>query len=408
MTSQKETASLGLERFQRPALIVGAVAAVLCVVGAFLNYTQFLQSYLYAFLFWNGATLGCLAALMLQHLVGGRWGLAVRRLAEAGALLVPLMAVLFIPIIIGMNVLYPWTHETSAIIEHKRVYLNTPGFILRAVIYFAIWGVLGYLLNRWSELQDRTDVDPAGRWMRMLSGGGIVLYVLCVTFASTDWGMSLTPEWFSAIYGVVFIIGHGLTFWCLMILLLGYLGKRTALDEIVWPDIFHDIGKLLFAFVVLWTYTNFAQFVIMWTGNLPEDLPWYYVRTSGGWQYVAYILAGCQFLLPFLLLLSRRNKRRIGILCTIAGGLLVMRLIDLFWWIKPNFSDHFQIVWTDVVALLAIGGFWVAAYIWAVQRKPLVPVNDPRLTIVKYHRAHFHDHDAPHQPQQSGHGHSHA
>ncbi len=191
-----------------------------------------------------------------------------------------------------------------------------------------------------------------------------------------------------------------------MIVLLSILGDKKPLNEIVWPDIFHDLGKLLFAFVVLWTYSNFAQFVIMWTGNLPEDLPWYYVRTNGGWQYLAYALATCQFLLPFLLLLSRRNKRRTGIIRAIAIGLLVMRLIDLFWWIKPSFSDHFQILWTDFAALLAIGGFWVAAYIWALQRKPLVPLNDPRLTLVKYHRAHFHDHDAPHQHQQSGHSHA--
>lgn len=398
--SQTETANLELNRYQRPALIVGVVGAVLCIIGLFIaGSAQLLQSYLFAFIFWNGLALGCLAALMLQHLVGGRWGLAVRRLAEAGALTLPLMAVLFIPILLGVTVLYPWSHAeevaSSLILQHKAAYLNVPGFIIRAIIYFAVWITLAYLLNRWSALQDRTAVDPAGRWMRMLSGPGLVLYVLTLTFAATDWGMSLEPEWVSAIYGVIYLIGQGLTFLCAMIILLSFFGKLKPLSDIVWPDIFHDLGKLLFAFIVLWTYTSFAQFVIQWTGNLPEEIPWYIKRTSGGWQYLAYLLMTCQFFLPFLLLLSRRNKRRTGIIRAIAFGLLVMRLIDIFWIIKPAFNpEGFHIHWLDFVTLLTLGGFWVAAFLYLVQRKPLVPVNDPRLTIVKHQRVHHSEHEA--------------
>jgi len=260
--SQTETASLGFERFQRPALIVGVVGALLCVVGLFLDRAQFFQSYLFAFLFWNGLALGCLAALMLQNLVGGRWGLAIRRLAEAVALTIPLMAVLFIPVLLGVYVLYPWTSPEEAanpIIQHKAAYLNVPFFVIRAIIYFAIWGGLAYFINRWSAIQDRDGTDPAALRMRMFSGPGLVLYVLCVTFASTDWGMSLEPEWVSAIYGVIFIIGHALTVLSTMIILLSFIGHRKPLSDIVWPDVFHDLGKLLFAFIVLWTYASFAQ-----------------------------------------------------------------------------------------------------------------------------------------------------
>ncbi len=371
-------------RFQRLALIVGLISLAILLLGAFLNPTQFFQSYLFAFLFWAGIPLGCLSLLMLQHLTGGGWGLVIRRLLEAATRTLPLTVFLFIPVALGAAQIYPWmSHEvmsaSPALEDKARYYLNLPFFLGRAAIYFAVWLILAYFLNKWSYEQDRTNERRFGRHMRALSAPGLILFVLTVTFASVDWAMSLNPHWFSTIYGLLFVAAWGLSALAFVIMAMAFLADREPMSKIVTPTLFQDLGKLMLAFVMLWAYFAFSQFLIVWSANLPEEIEWYLPRTSGGWGAIAILLVIFHFGFPFLLLLSaslKRNPRRLQI---VAGLILMMRILDMFWMVAPEFHHHhFTIALTDVVAVVGLGGLWLAAFAWQLNKRPLIPFNDPQ------------------------------
>jgi hypothetical protein len=370
--------------FQKRALIVGVVFLVLLVVGAILNRPQFFHSYLVGYLFWAGIALGSLALLMLQHLTGGHWGLVIRRVLEAATRTLPLLALLFIPIIVGAHDIYPWTHheemsKTPALAQKARIYLNMPGFIGRAVLYFVLWGLLVYLLNKWSLAQDRTADRRYTKNMRMLSGPGILIFVLTVTFASVDWAMSLNPEWFSTIYGLLFVAAWALSALAISIAMMAFIGRREPLGRVVRPNHFQDLGKLMLAFVMLWAYFSFSQYLIVWSGNLPEEIQWYLPRVSGGWGAIALSVVIFHFALPFVLLLSASLKRNAGKLLILAIIILVIRLFDLFWMIAPEFSHGgFHVSWMDIVAPIGIGGVWLAMFFWQLNKWPLLPINDPQ------------------------------
>jgi len=378
------TAPAQVGSYQKRALIVGVVFLLLLALGAFLNRPQFFHSYLVGFLFWVGIPLGSLALLMLQHLTGGHWGLVIRRVLEAATRTLPLVAVLFLPIIIGAHDIYPWTHheemsKTPALAEKARLYLNMPGFVGRAVLYFALWGTLAYLLNKWSWEQDRTADRRYAKRMRMLSAPGILIFVLTVTFASVDWAMSLNPEWFSTIYGLLFVAAWALSALAFSIATLAIVGRSEPLARVVRPNHFQDLGKLMLAFVMLWAYFSFSQYLIVWSGNLPEEIQWYLPRVSGGWGVIALSVIIFHFALPFMLLLSASLKRSAGKLLVLAIVILVIRLIDFFWMIAPEFAhDGFHISWMDVVAPIGIGGVWLTMFFWQLNKRPLIPINDPQ------------------------------
>lgn len=375
-------AEVGL--FQKRTLIVGVVSLVLLAVGAFLNRQQFFHSYLVAYLFWVGIALGSLALLMLQHLTGGHWGLVIRRVLEAATRTLPLLALLFIPIIIGAHDIYPWTHheemsKTPALAQKARIYLNLPGFVGRAILYFALWGVLAYLLNKWSWEQDRTADKRYTKRLGKLSGPGIIIFVLTVTFASVDWAMSLNPEWFSTIYGLLFVAAWVLSALAFAILMMAVIGRREPLARVVRPNHFQDLGKLMLALVMLWAYFSFSQFLIVWSGNLPEEIQWYLPRVNGVWGAIALSVVIFHFALPFILLLSRSLKRNAGKLMILAIIILVIRLIDFFWMIAPEFSHGgFHVSWMDVVAPIGIGGVWLAMFFWQLSKRQLIAINDPQ------------------------------
>jgi hypothetical protein len=375
-------------RWQQRALIVGGVSTVLFAVGAVLDRSQFFHSYLIAYLFWTGIALGSLAILLLQHLTGGAWGLVIRRVLEAATRTLPLMAVLFIPIVLGAHQIYPWTNpekmaKTPALTEKARLYLNLPFFSGRAALYFAIWLLLTYLLSRWSQEQDRTADRRFARNMRMVSAPGLLLFVLTVTFASVDWAMSLSPEWFSTIYGLLFVIAWALSALAFAIAVMSFLTSREPMSHIVRPNHFQDLGKLMLAFVMLWAYFAFSQFLIVWSGNLPEEIEWYLPRVRGGWGAIAVSVVFFHFAFPFLLLLSASLKRNARKLVMLAGLILLMRFIDLFWMIAPEFShEGFHISPMDVVAPVAIGGLWLAMFAWQLSKRPLIPINDPQYDSV--------------------------
>ena len=361
------------ERWQRQSAMVGAGGLLICIITAFFIPEQVFRSYLVAFLFWVGIVLGSLATLMIYHLTGGAWGTLIRRFLESATRTLPVMAVLILPIIFGVSFIYVWARPDvvahDALLKHKSLYLNIPFFVIRTIIYFAIWFALVRYLNRWSLTQ-----APQGKF-EGLSGPGLVLFGLTVTFASVDWAMSLEPHWLSTVYGVLFMVGQVLASLAVMILIVALLANRGPLRDFVQPSYFHDLGNLMFAFVMLWAYISFSQFLIIWSGNLPEEITWYVARMRNGWEYVAIILLLFHFAVPFALLLSRRNKRNLRGLATIAAWMIIMRLVDLLWMVKPAFHPQgFAIHWLDIVAPVALGGIWLAAFLWQLKTRPLLPL----------------------------------
>jgi hypothetical protein len=379
-----EVQTFEFDRQQRRFLTMGVAALLLCVAGAFANPARFFQAYLLGFLFWVGIALGCLAILMLHHLVRGRWGFVIQRLLEAGVRTLPLMALLFIPLLFGLQELYVWARpdavQASELLRHKQPYLNGPAFFARTAVYFAVWIATGFLLTMLSNRRDQgMDPEALTRRMQVWSGPGLLFYGLTASFAAVDWVMSLEPEWISSIYGVIFIIGQGLAALAFVIVVAVLLSDRQPLSSAIAPQQFHDLGNLLLAFVMLWAYIAFSQLLIIWSGNLPEEITWYVTRFSGGWEYLAAILICFHFAVPFLLLLVRGTKRRARVLIVVAAGLLAMRLLDLFWLTAPAFHQtRLTVHWLDVVAPVGVGGIWLAVFLFNLKRRPLLALHDPR------------------------------
>ncbi len=379
------------DRFQGAALLVGVASLTLCVLGAVLSgWTEFFRAYLLAYTYWLGLALGCLVIVMLQHLTGGAWGLVLRRLLESATRTLPLLALLFIPLVFGVYDLYQWARPEevahSTLLQHKQPYLNVPFFLMRAVIYFVAWLSLAYFLNKWSREQDETG-DPrlAGRF-RLLSSVGLVAYGLTITFASIDWVMSLEPMWYSTIYGALFGTGQVLSAFAFAIAVVILLAARPELARLLSPENWRDLGNLLLAFVMLWAYLSFSQFLVIWSGNLPEEIPWYVRRLQGGWQVIGMLLIVFHFSLPFVLLLAREVKQHRQALMIVAGLILVMRLVDFFWLIVPAFDrPGLAVHWMDVTAVVGLGGVWLAMFLAQLKRRPLLPLRDPYLPEVVPH-----------------------
>jgi hypothetical protein len=372
----------GWRRAQLACLGAGAVGLALCLFGAWFSAAQFFQSYLMAYVFWIGIALGCLGILMLHNLSGGAWGVVIRRFLESGMRTLPLMLLLFVPLLFGLRELYEWARPEAlandSMLRHKSGYLNTTWFVIRSGIYFAAWIAAAFLLSKWSRDHDRTADPRLLRRLRLLSGPGLVAYTLTITFASIDWIMSLEPHWFSTIFGVHFLGGHALSAFAFAILVAGLLAREEPLSRIIRPSHFHDLGNLLLAFVMLWAYFSFSQWLIIWSGNLPEEVTWYVHRTRGGWQWVAAALIVFHFASPFILLLLRGVKRRVYALCSVAAVIIFMRFLDVFWYTVPAFHpEQFQIHWMDVAAAVGLGGIWIAAFIWQLRPVALVPLRDP-------------------------------
>ncbi len=386
-SAEKIAVAPSLKRLQWPGLLVALIGLVLAVLGALQNPDQFWRSYLLAFAFWLEIGLGSLGLVMLHHLVGGRWSALIRRIMETGAMTLPLLAVLFVPLLFGLHSLYPWTDSATVaaneLLQRKSAYLNVPFFIGRAALYFVVWLSLAYLLNRWSLEQAQGGNDQLAARLRRLSAVGIILYMLTVTFAAFDWLMSLEPEWFSSIYGLMYIIGAALAGLALAILGLAWLsGKFFSEPKPTnpWMKSFNDLGNFMLGFVMIWAYFAFSQFLIIWSANLPEEAVWYVHRSQGGWQTVALVLIALHFLLPFFLLLSRQLKRQAPWLTRLAVLILMMRLVDLDWLIMPAFyPDGLHVHWLDIVIVVAMGGAWLALFSWQWTGKPALPQHDPHL-----------------------------
>ena len=380
---------------QRLAMIVGVAGLALCAAGFVASREHFFKSYLLGYVFWVGIALGCLALSMVHHLSGGAWGVVTRRVFEAASRTLPFMAILFLPLAFGVGELYLWANPDEVakdtILQHKAPYLNVPFFFVRAALYFVIWSVMALLLSKWSLEQERDGERGQSLRMQRLSGGGLVLYAVTILFMSVDWIMSLDPHWFSTIYGILFMGGQGLSALAFTIAVVVLLSRTEPMSRVIAPAHLHDLGKLLLAFVMLWAYFSFSQFLIIWSANLPEEIPWYLRRMDGGWQWVGLVLIFGHFALPFMLLLSTDLKKQGRTLILIALLVIAMRIVDLFWQIGPlHGEDHFGVHWLDAVAPIALGGVWLALFLWQLGTRPLLPLGEPYLHEALEHGRHGH------------------
>lgn len=355
-----------LSRVGRIAVIAGSVSSVGAAAGWMLDPEQFYRSYLVSYLLWLGIALGSVSLLMIFHMTGGNWGLLTRRLFESGSRTIPLMLILIVPVLIGIPHLYIWSHAdavaASKILQHKAPYLNSTAFLIRTAFYFIVWLGLMVLLNG--------DKEPVTRRLQKISGPGLVIHGFVVSFAVIDWVMSLEPEWFSTMFGAMFLVGQLLSALAFGIIVLLWLAGDSEIALIARPARLLDLGNLMLAFVMLWAYTSFSQFLIIWAGNLPDENPWYIHRLSGGWGWIALILVVFHFAVPFLLLLSRYVKRRTELLSALAASMIVMRFVDIFWNVQPSYSPSVHVHWLDGATLIGVGGLWVGAFIWNMRRGP--------------------------------------
>lgn len=390
-----------LDRFRAPdvvnrwrtlALGAGGVGVLVWALGAYLEPEQALRSWLLGFIFWGGIGLGSLGVLMLQYLTGGAWGVVIRRILEAGSRTLPIIILLFIPLAIGVGTksVYEWTHlpATDPIMQHRGIYMTSWFWIVRSVIYFAIWGMMMVLLNRWSAQQEvASDVEGsrlALERMSRFSGPMLVIYALVVTFAAVDWMLMLDAHWFSTIWGLLFVAGWALSCLCFCVVILANLYSLAPYDGVIGKRHFHDLGKLMLALVMVWAYFNFSQFLIIWAGNLPEETGWWLVRMKGGWGWIGAALIFFHFAFPFLVLLQQDFKRRARWISGLAIFILFMRIVDMFYLIGPSNRiatggepGAFIISWLDFVGVIAVGGIWLWWFFGELNKRVVFPVNDP-------------------------------
>ena len=366
-----------LNRHQAIPLIAGVVAAVVWGVGAFLEPTQAVRSYLIGYIYWWEATVGCLGLLLLRHLVRSHWGAAAGPVAAAGVATLPVMAILFLPIAVGVigladGGLYPWTDakymQSDPHLEHKAGYLNPTFFVVRAGVYFAIWYGLGVLASRHEQTQS------APPWLRQSAGLGLCALVLATSFAAVDWVMSLEPAWHSTILGALVLIGGGVTAKAIIVYCLA-VGRAPIPEGMTRPQIISDVGNLMLAFLMVWAYFSFSQYLIIWSGNLPSEVGWYAHRLTAGWQTMALVIVVGHFAVPFFLLLSSDLKRSPSSVAFVALLILAMHFVDVFWTVAPSFPDRhtFSVHYLDFVSPVAVGGFWLFLVASKLRRYEAVP-----------------------------------
>ena len=378
--------------WQKRYLAVGVLAAVATVVGLFMQSEQAMRGYLIGYMLWLGLSLGCLSLLMVQHLSGGLWGLSIRRILEAGSRVLPLMLVLWIPLFLGRHYLYGWM-SGDGVSERNAWYLNMGFWWIRQVIYFAVWLGLMWVLNKRSGLQDEPSAVGHQPRFQLISGIGILLYALTISFAAVDWVMSLDPHWGSTIYGMIFMVGEGLSALSFCIIMLAVLTRYSPMREIIKAEQFHDIAKLMLAFVMLFAYFSFSQWLIIWAGNLPEEISFYLARIRGGWGLIALAIILFHFALPFALLLSRNLKRDGRKMIGLALLLMFMRLVDIYWYVVPNFAHargHFYFSFWYLVAPVGLGGLWLGYFFYNLRQRPILPAYEPQMASLLHQRSHGH------------------
>ena len=375
-----------IKSLRMKAGIIGIIGLILTIVGVAVDPAQFFKSYLWAFVFWLGLSVGCMAWLMVQYLSGGAWGVMVRRVCESAAKTIPIWLVLFAPIIAGIPYLYgnSWANANlvahDPVLHHKAAYLNTPFWIARAYIYLGGWSFCAWFLNRWSDREDRDGGITPRQTMAKLAAPGIIFWAFAVTFMATDWIMSVNTEWFSTMFGLLFMAGQGLSSMSFIICIMVMLSKRKPMSQLLTVKHMHDLGKFLLANTMVFAYFSFSQFLITWAGNLPDEIPWYKHRLEGGWERLGLFLVIGHFALPFALLLSSDLKKNFKMLRAVALLIIVMRMMGVFWETVPEFFPyHIHVSWMDITAPIGLGGIWLAIFLTNLLKRPLIPPNNPNL-----------------------------
>ena len=368
--------------------VVGAVLALLgvavCAILGPGNPKQFYFSWLVSFLFFLTLALGALFFVLIQYAAQGGWGIVLRRIGETVFAMLPVMAILFVPVLFGLHALYSWTvpgaAEQDALLHWKSPYLNVPFFLIRAGLFFLIWSVIALTYYRGSRGQDGTGDPAVSARLRRFAGPALIVLALTQSFAAIDWIMSLTPHWYSTIFGVYFFAGSFVGFIALLSVVSVAMRGAGLLDTLISAEHLHDVGKFLFAFTAFWAYIGFSQFFLIWYGNLPEETIWYKARMEGSWLTVSLLLMAGHFVAPFLYLMGRTVKRK-GTTLAIGGAwLLFMHFVDLYWQVMPTLHpEGLRPSVLDVAAFMAVGGCFLAAAGWLIRRQALVPVRDPRL-----------------------------
>lgn len=395
MNAQDYKAPESVGRLQTRALFVGGIALLLSLYGAVRSPETFYHSYLMSFLLVLGLALGSLGLVMLQHLTSGHWGIIIRRPLESATRTLPLIAAFFIPVaLFGMKYLYgawlnPEEVHKEPLSQFQQSYLTAGPFRFRAAIYFAIWLGLMFVFNSLSKQQDANPGDRAlRRRLKLLAGPGIILYVFAMSFAAIDWVMSLSPHWASTIYGFLFVAGQLISSMSLMIAVVVVLARVEPFSSVLQMRHLHDLGKLLLTFVMLWAYFDFSQLLIIWSGNLPEEISFYRTRLYGGWGLVAVVILIFHFFVPFFLLLSQDFKRNARTLPRLGLWLIFMRLVDLFWMTRPEFTSRALPTWLDIVLPIALGGLWLGFFVFNLKQLPLLPLGEPKLAEAIEHHEH--------------------
>ncbi len=362
-----------LRRLGQAGLLVGIAALLLSGLSFVLDRPQFFRSYLVAYLLWLGVALGCLGMGLLYHLTGGAWGAAIEDILAAAAMTLPFLALLFLPIAFGLPDLYVWAQPSAFRGEttpHQQLYLSVPFFLLRASLYLGVWIVLAWIYDRWSRgLARATDPDLAVR-LRRLAAGGLVALGLTAAFAMIDWTMSLDPTWTSTIYPAMVATGHLLVGFAFAVAVVAWLGSRVPFEFPALPRLLNDLGGLLLALVMLWAYLSYSQLLLIWAGNLNEEITWYQARLANGWQWVGLAIIAIEFVIPFILLLSRDVKRSARAMGALALFIVVGRLVDLAWLVEPTFPPAPLVAhWPDVSLALGLGGVWLAVFASLLRRR---------------------------------------
>lgn len=376
-----------LKSMRTTAGVVGLIGVAATIAGAFLDSAQFFRSYLWSYVFWLGISIGCLSWLMIQYLSGGAWGVMCRRVCESAAKALPLWLVLFVPLIIGIPSLYShsWANPSvvahDPVLQHKAPYLNTTFWIVRGFIYLLGWSLLQFLLNRLSDREDREGGVLPRQRMAAISAPGLIFNAFAITFMAIDWIQSVNPDWYSTMFGLLFLAGQLLSSMSFIVAVLVTLSSRPPMSQILTKRHMHDLGKLMLATTMLFAYFSFSQFLITWAGNLPEEIPWYKHRLQGGWDTMGMILVFLHFVLPFALLLSQDIKKDFPKIRAIAILIIVARCAGVFWETVPEFfpNQPLHISWLDFTAPIGLGGVFIAFFLTNLMKRPLVAPNNPKL-----------------------------
>ncbi|MGZ7039757.1 MAG: hypothetical protein ACXVJO_16390 [Thermoanaerobaculia bacterium] len=374
-------AATGVTAVEKPALIVGIIGVAACAIGWFLDPPTFYRAYLPSYIFWFQIVAGALGVLLLQYVTGGEWGVLIRRPLGAAARTMIWMAVLFIPIAVGLRYIYPWADPAIVARDHvlqlKQPYLNPTAFLIRAAVYFALWILWAWRIRMLSLrfYEDRSPYTDLSR--RKWAATGLPMVVLTMTFAGIDWMMSLEPKFTSSMYGINFFIAAGLAAYAFVIVFFAQLANTKAMGDILRPHHLRDLGNLMLAFVMLWGYTAFSEYLLIWYANLKEEIPHFVIRQYGVWAFIAALLIVFHFFLPFFMLLMRNIKDRANTIAIVAVVILVMRYVNVYWLAAPTwYGEHFRYSWMNLAALVGIGGLWLYFFINQLKGQTIIPIHE--------------------------------